>query len=110
MAHAYRMIAHKVEAVRWDGDLTPYEMPNWLYAALYSKKTDSEVRQVGRQLHVQTPNGLAIADKGDWIVRNQRRELSVYKPEQFNRTFEPDERKTKTREPRKRPASGRRER
>jgi hypothetical protein len=33
-----------------------------------------------------------IADEGDWIVRNQRRELAVYKPEQFNRTFEPDER------------------
>jgi hypothetical protein len=88
----YRRIAHKVEAVRWRSDLTVYDMPSWLWAALDPKKVDSPVTRVGGLLHVKTSNGLAIAQEGDWIVRNQRRQMEVYKPEEFARTFERDQR------------------
>jgi hypothetical protein len=92
MIYGYRFIAHKVEAVRWRSDLSISDMPNWLWAALRPSKDDRPVKQVGRRLHVNTPKGLAIAEEGDWLVRNQRRELEVYKPEHFDRTFERDER------------------
>jgi hypothetical protein len=88
----YRRIAHKVEAVCWRSDLTVHEMPNWLWAALDPNKIDSPVTRVGGLLHVKTPNGPAIAQEGHWIVRNQRRQMEVYKPEEFAWTFEPDQR------------------
>jgi hypothetical protein len=92
MIFAYRLIPHRVEAVRWRSDLTVHGMPSWLWASLNPKKTDSRVTRVGSRLHIKTPNGLAIVEEGDWIVRNSRRELEVYKSEQFDRTFERDER------------------
>ena len=88
----YRRIAHKVEAVCWRSDLTVHEIPHWLWAALDPKKIDSPVKRIGGLLQVTTSNGLVIVQEGDWIVRNQWRQMEVYKPEEFGRTFERDER------------------
>jgi hypothetical protein len=93
----YRRIAHKVEAVCWRSDLTAPEIPNWLWAALDPNKTDSPVTRVGDLLHVKTPTGLVIAQEGHWIVRNQWRQIEVYKPEEFARTFERDQRPERNR-------------
>jgi hypothetical protein len=88
----YRMIPIKVEAVCWRRDLEAWLMPDWLVIALKQKKGDGPVVLVGNRLHVKTSGGLVIAEEGDWIVRNRKRELSVYKPEEFDRTFQRIER------------------
>jgi hypothetical protein len=87
----HRRIAHKVEAICWRSDLTVHGMPSWLWAALDPNKIDSPVTRVDGLLHVKTPNGLAIAQEG--VDRAQpTAAYGGYKPEEFARTFEPDQR------------------
>ena len=76
---AFRLIAHKVQAVRWRGGLTVYDVPSWLWAALKPSQTDSNVTQVGRRLHVKTPSGPALA-MGSLLRYNRKKDSDSYRP------------------------------
>ena len=39
-------------------------------------------------LHIPTPEGLALAVEGDYVVREDEGELSIWKPDLFKETYE----------------------
>ncbi len=73
-----------------------FEQPHWLSGALdlTHNRTHGKVVMVGDRLQVSTALGTQMADDGDWIVfyTSTTSELRVFKPEEFGRLFEYDDR------------------
>lgn len=70
-----------IEAVHWSNGRFK-EMPKWLSDAI-NEKTVNKVIRVGDNIHVFTVTGVQIAEPGDWILCNEKGELSVCDPRTF---------------------------
>ena len=73
-----------IEAVRWDG-IDPDVFPQFTRMAMGK---DSQGRIIG-QLCIPTPEGVMLADPGDWIITGVKGEVYPCKPDIFEATYEP---------------------
>jgi hypothetical protein len=73
-----------IEAERWDGTGDGFAKVR----AVGGKKVS--VAHLGR-LTVETTDGTRIADVGDYVAKNKDGELCVFKPDDFQERFEPNE-------------------
>jgi hypothetical protein len=89
----------RVEAYRWGGN--PYNYEYWLFGALNTRNNQlfGKIQEVNGKAQVVTPNGTQIAEKGDWIVwyNTTSKHLEVFKPDEFDRKFDKDQRRAKFR-------------
>ena len=92
----YRTKPIRVEAIQWRARMSYFVQPHWLSGALdhTHNRTHGKIVKVGDKLQVATANGTEMAGDGDWIVffTSTTGELKVYRPDQFNRIFEYDDR------------------
>lgn len=74
-----------IEAIQWTGDNLS-EIQRFY-------KPDKIL--IGDQIHISTPEGYMLADKGDWIVRGYSSKLGIHywpvKPDYFSENYEPYE-------------------
>jgi hypothetical protein len=80
-----------IEAWRFDGTPTyggPMRLNGMPWAAT------GEVTYLGGRAFVGTPTGTVHATAGDWIVRDQRGDLSVMDDDTFTKTFTPEQETT----------------
>jgi hypothetical protein len=98
---SYRTRTAYLDAVQWTGNVGEYPwMPMWFTGAIDHQDNDThgKIVRVGDKLQVSTPAGTAMADIGDWIIFwAANKTLEVVQADDFEKRFEPDERKNERR-------------
>ncbi len=77
----YRKKPVVIDAVRWDGVLTP-ELIDLTADIEFSYDTND-------RMFIPTLEGEMRADKGDWIIKGVKGEIYPCKPDIFAATYEP---------------------
>ena len=74
-----------VEAFQWTGDETQLGDPVWIVDAIREDK----IRFSGKQMHIDTLEGVMTAQSGDYIIKGVKGEIYPCKPDIFEITYEP---------------------
>lgn len=77
----YRKIPHVVDAIRYK----EYNSDNVLY--FMGKQSGS---RMGGKVYINTPQGRAVLNKGDWVVRGIENEYYPITNERFEKLYEKD--------------------
>lgn len=74
-----------IEAFLWTGDKDQGGEPEWIVDAI----KDGKVLISSEGMHIETLEGIHLANFGDWIIRGIKGELYPCKPDIFAATYEP---------------------
>lgn len=83
----------EVDAFRWTGDHDQTEDPQWIIDAITAGTV--KLRNRGTAdiiMEIQTPGGVFVAHRGNWIVLHPDGEIYPYTEEVFMTEYSPDER------------------
>lgn len=85
----YRKRPIVIEAFKWTGGPEQDEDPTWIVQAIASGKITFYEPGTPRVLmHIQTLEGLMVADRGDFIIRGIKGEIYPCKPDIFEASYE----------------------
>jgi len=84
MIKKYRKKPVVIEAIKWEGD--NFEQIK-VFMDEYNKH-NVKLAEVSQTLHIQTLEGVMIADVGNWIIKGIKGEFYPCKPDIFKETYE----------------------
>lgn len=86
----YREKTTEIEAFQWMGLMKGPEWPKWLCDAHKSRKVYRFRLEGDRYVHlvIETPHGLRVADRYDYIILRSSGEIDYCKPDIFERKYE----------------------
>lgn len=82
----YRKKPIEIDAFRWTNSNDSKDYPAWFWK---SAKEQNLLFPSGERVAIPTPEGIMIANKGDYIIRGVNGELYPCKPDIFEKTYEP---------------------
>lgn len=86
----YRKLPVEVEAFKWTGDVDQTEDPVWICEALRDGYAiiNPATNETPCQMAMHTPEGVMVANFGDYIIRGIVGEIYPCKPDIFEASYE----------------------